>query len=233
MNGMPAIPLRRALTLFVALAAALTVLAACTSSKATSTSGSTGGGAGGSTSSAAGVGSVKWQSCNIGGLLGAGLKCASLSVPLNYSDPDGRKITLALSEVPATAPASQRLGDLLVNPGGPGASGRSLAASVAQGLSSDVADRYNIIGFDPRGVGSSVPALTCDPSFFSGERPDYIPSTKAAEQTLIGRARSYAADCEKRFGWLLPYMTSIDVARDMDSIRAALGAPTISYFGYS
>src|SRR6202000_2010929 len=173
MNGMPAIPLRRALTLFVALAAVLTVLAACTSSKATSTTGSTGGGAAGGTSSTAGVGSVKWQSCNIGGLLGAGLKCASLSVPLNYSDPNGRKITLALSEVPATAPASQRLGDLLVNPGGPGASGRSLAASGAQGLSSDVAGRDHIIGFDPRGAGGqgAVPGPRGGPGAEPGRGP--------------------------------------------------------------
>jgi hypothetical protein len=82
-------------------------------------------------------------------------------------------------------------------------------------------------------VGSSRPALTCDPSIFSGEWPDYLPASATAEQTLINRAKSYAADCEKRYGWLLPYMTSKDVARDMNSIRAALGVPAISYFGYS
>ena len=158
---------------------------------------------------------------------------ASLRVPLHYARPGGRTITLALSRVAATAPASQQQGDLLVNPGGPGASGLGLAASVADGLSPGVAADYNIIGFDPRGVGSSVPALSCDPSFFSGVRPDYIPSGAAAERTLISRARSYAADCEKRDGWLLPYMTSQDAARDMDSIRAALGVPKISYFSYS
>ncbi len=154
-------------------------------------------------------------------------------MPLDYAHPAGRKITLALSRVPATAPPSQQQGDLLVNPGGPGGSGLSLAAFVADGLSPQVAADYNIIGFDPRGVGSSSPALTCDPSFFSGERPDYIPASAAAEQTLINRAKSYAADCEKRYGWLLPYMTSVDAARDMNSIRAALGVPAISYFAYS
>ena len=133
----------------------------------------------------------------------------------------------------ATAPPSQQQGDLLVNPGGPGGSGLSLAAFVADGLSPQVAADYNIIGFDPRGVGSSQPGLTCDPAFFSGERPDYVPASAAAEQTLINRAKSYAADCEKRYGWLLPYMTSVDAARDMNSIRAALGVPAISYFAYS
>src|ERR1700761_8020305 len=233
MNGMPRIPLRRTLTLFVALAAALTALAACTSGKATSTSGHAGGGAAGSASSSAGVGSLKWQSCNIAGVIGASQKCANLTVPVNYSDPGGRKLTLALTEVPASAPASQRLGDLLVNPGGPGASGRSLAAAVAQGLSANVAARYNIIGFDPRGVGASVPALSCDPSFFSGVRANYVPASATAEQALENRAKAYAADCEKKFGWLLPYMTTRDTARDMDSIRSALGQPKISYYAFS
>ena len=161
------------------------------------------------------------------------MQCASLQVPLNYAKPGGRKITLALSKVAATAPASQQQGDLLVNPGGPGGPGRGLAAFVAQGLSPQVAADYNIIGFDPRGVGASVPALSCDPSFFTRLRPDYIPPNASAEQLLVSRARSYAADCQQRYGWLLPYLTTADSARDMNSIRAALGVPTISYFGYS
>jgi pimeloyl-ACP methyl ester carboxylesterase len=229
MADMPRIPLRRAVTLATALAAAATALAACTSSSATSSSSGSSGGS----SAGTGVGSLTWSGCSIGGVPGASLKCANLQVPLNYSDPGGRKITLALSEVPATVPASQQLGDLLVNPGGPGASGRSLAASVASGLSPSVAARYNIIGFDPRGVGASVPALHCEPNFFSGVRANYVPANAAAEQALENRARTYAADCEKRFGWLLPYMTTKDVARDVDSIRSALGQPKISYYAFS
>jgi pimeloyl-ACP methyl ester carboxylesterase len=153
-------------------------------------------------------------------------------VPLDYRHPAGRKITLALNEVPASAP-SGRLGALLVNPGGPGGSGLALAAEVADRLDPSVAARYDIIGFDPRGVGSSTPALHCEPSFFAGVRPDYVPATRAAEQVLIGRARTYAGDCEKRYGWLLPYLTTEDTARDIDSIRAALGQQQISYFAYS
>src|SRR2546430_731183 len=133
----------------------------------------------------------------------------------------------------ATAPKSQQQGVLLVNPGGPGGSGLSLAAEVAQGLSPDVAARYDIVGFDPRGVGSSVPALSCDRSFFDGPRPNYIPANPAAEQVLINRAKTYAADCGKRFGWLLPHMTTEDTARDMDAIRAAFGVSKISYYAFS
>ena len=136
--------------------------------------------------------------------------CTMLSVPVNYADPGGRHISLALDMIPATAPKSQQQGIMLVNPGGPGASGLPLAAEVAQGLSPGVAADYDIVGFDPRGVGSSVPALSCDPGFFSGVRPNYIPANAAAEQVLINRAKMYATDCEQRFGWLLPYMTTED-----------------------
>jgi pimeloyl-ACP methyl ester carboxylesterase len=78
-----------------------------------------------------------------------------------------------------------------------------------------------------------VPALSCDPGFFSGVRPNYIPADAAAEQVLINRAKMYADDCEQRFGWLLPYMTTEDVARDMDSIRAAFGVSKINYYAFS
>jgi Predicted hydrolases or acyltransferases (alpha/beta hydrolase superfamily) len=96
-----------------------------------------------------------------------------------------------------------------------------------------VAARYDIVGFDPRGVGSSVPALSCDRSFFDGPRPNYIPANPAAEQVLINRAKTYAADCGKRFGWLLPHMTTQDTARDMDAIRAAFGVSKINYYAFS
>ena len=122
---------------------------------------------------------------------------------------------------------------MLVNPGGPGASGLPWAPIVADGLSRGVAKDYDIVGFDPRGVGSSVPALSCDPGFFSGVRPNYIPANAAAEQVLINRAKTYATDCEQKFGWLLPYMTTEDVARDMDSIRAAFGVSKINYYSFS
>jgi pimeloyl-ACP methyl ester carboxylesterase len=223
----------------------LAVLAGCSGGPTTvpaltGTSGSTGigtatgTGIGGGASAAAPA--LHWHPCppEVDGQSYAGpLQCAMLQVPLNYANPAGRKISLALSELPATAPASRQQGVLLVNPGGPGGSGLALPTEVAAVLSPAVAADYDIIGFDTRGVGSSVPALTCDPSFFSKPRPDYVPSSPAAEQVMIGRARMYAADCEKRFGWLLPYMTSADIARDMDSIRVALGRRQINYLGYS
>jgi pimeloyl-ACP methyl ester carboxylesterase len=176
------------------------------------------------------VSTLRWHAC---GHRLAGLQCSSLRVPLDYAKPDGRSITLALSMAPATAPESQQQGVMLVNPGGPGASGLSLASAVATGVSSQVAAEYDIVGFDPRGVGSSVPALSCDPGFFSGVRPDYVPANAAAEQVLIARAKAYAADCGQRFGWLLPYLTTVNAARDLDSIRKAFGVSKITYYAFS
>ena len=152
--------------------------------------------------------------------------------PLNYADPGGRRISLALDMVPATAPKSQQQGIMLVNPGGPGASGLPWAPIIADGLGRGVAKDYDIVGFDPRGVGSSVPALSCDPSFFSGARrlhPGQCRRRTGAHQP----GETYAADCEQKFGWLLPYMTTEDIARDMDSIRAAFGVSKINYYAFS
>ncbi len=210
-----------------------------TSGSAPSASSTAAGGTGAAGAAAAGAAAapaLHWHPCPAAGdgAPDSGrLRCARLQVPLDYQHPSGRKISIGLSEIPATAPASQRQGDLLVNPGGPGASGLSLAASVAGILRPAVAADYTIVGFDTRGVGSSVPALTCDPSFFAKPRPNYVPASPAAEQALIDRAKQYAADCQKRFGWLLPYMTTADFARDMNSIRVALGQRQISYLGYS
>ncbi len=233
-------PLRRCLALAAVGLAVGAGLSACTSgpapgsSASAGASGTTGGGAGtvgaGTAAIVPTASTLHWSQC--GGSL-SGSECATLAVPLNYADPGGRKITLALSMIPATAPAARQQGVLLVNPGGPGEPGRSLASAVASGLSPQVAASYDIVGFDPRGVGGSVPALSCDPSFFDEVRPDYIPASAAAEQVLIGRAKAYAAGCEQRFGWLLPYMTTVNMARDMDQIRQAFGVAKVNYYGFS
>ncbi|POX61491.1 peptidase [Streptomyces sp. Ru62] len=159
------------------------------------------------------------------------LQCASLTVPLNHADPSGRRITIALSRVPHTARASQ--GPLLVNPGGPGGSGLTLAGFVASSLPKSVAARYDVIGFDPRGVGRSRPALDCVPGHFKPVRPDSVPATPALERANLDRARSFAAACGRKYGDLLPYLDTVSSARDLEAVRRALGAPKISYFGYS
>jgi pimeloyl-ACP methyl ester carboxylesterase len=229
----------RAATCAAAAVVAVVLVAGCSGGSAPSTASLGSGhsaGAPAGQSPAGQAGTVHWHSCprKVDGQAYLGtLRCAQLPVPLNYADPGGRKISIALSEMPATAPRSQQQGVLLVNPGGPGASGLALPTLVAAVLGHAVSSQYDIIGFDTRGVGSSVPALHCDPSFFARPRPSYVPANSAAERVQINRAKAYAAACERRFGWLLPYMTTADMARDMDSIRVALHQQKINYLGYS
>jgi pimeloyl-ACP methyl ester carboxylesterase len=159
------------------------------------------------------------------------LQCASVTVPLNYANPRGQQITLALSRVPHTAKTYQ--GPLLVNPGGPGGSGLAFAGFVASSLPKAVAEQYDVIGFDPRGVGKSEPALACESGYFNPVRPDSVPSTGALERANQTRAVSFAKACAAKYASVLPYIDTVSAARDMDAIRQALGAEKINYSGYS
>ncbi|MEU6096312.1 alpha/beta hydrolase [Streptomyces sp. NPDC047079] len=181
---------------------------------------------GADTAQAAGL---TWQKCATTAY--PTLQCTSVSVPLNYANPRGRQITVALSRVPHTAKTSQ--GPLLVNPGGPGGSGLKLAGFVASALPKAVAAQYDVIGFDPRGVGKSEPALDCRPGHFDPVRPDSVPSTFALEQANLERARSFAVACATKYASVLPYINTVNAARDLDAVREALGAEKVSYFGYS
>ncbi|MDI3407007.1 alpha/beta hydrolase [Streptomyces cavernicola] len=160
------------------------------------------------------------------------LQCASLRVPLDHAKPDGKQISLALSRVPHTDPEHHQ-GPLLVNPGGPGGSGRGLAGFVAGALPRDVAAQYDVIGFDPRGVGASRPAVDCRPGHFAPVRPDTVPIGKGVEEAGLERVKAFANACEEKHGPLLEHLDTVSAARDMDLIREALGAPRINYFGYS
>ncbi|MFD9005636.1 alpha/beta hydrolase [Streptomyces sp. NPDC059582] len=172
---------------------------------------------------------VTWKKC--GTTDNPTLQCASLKVPLDHANPRGRQISLALSRVPHTAKKYQ--GPLLVNPGGPGGSGLSLAGFVASSLPKAVAAQYDVIGFDPRGVGASEPALNCRPGHFKPVRPDSVPTTATIEKASLTRAKAFADSCGKKYARVLPYIDTISAVRDMDSIRQALGAQKINYFGYS
>ncbi|MEU3659996.1 alpha/beta hydrolase [Streptomyces sp. NPDC032940] len=172
---------------------------------------------------------IGWKACGTADY--PTLQCASLTVPLDHGRPDGRRITLALSRVPHTAKTYQ--GPLLVNPGGPGGSGLTLAGFVASSLPRKVAAQYDVIGFDPRGVGRSEPALDCRPGHFAPVRPDTVPSSPAVEQANLTRAKSFAEACGAKYADVLPHMDTVSAARDVDAVRRALGAEKINYFGYS
>jgi pimeloyl-ACP methyl ester carboxylesterase len=153
-------------------------------------------------------------------------------VPLDYSHPKGMKIHLAVSRVPHTVSASKYQGVMLVNPGGPGGSGLGLSI-LGQFVPNNVGNDYDWIGFDPRGVGSSVPSLTCDPNIFHPDRPNYIPVTPSLVQTWLSISKNYASACGKDQPALLQHVKTIDSAKDMESIRLALGASKINYYGFS
>ncbi|WP_393062524.1 alpha/beta hydrolase [Streptomyces sp. LN549] len=173
--------------------------------------------------------SIKWTDC--GTQSSPTLQCASVHAPLDHGDPSGRQVTLALSRIPHTAKTFQ--GPLLVNPGGPGGSGLSMAGFVAGSLPEAVAAQYDVIGFDPRGVGKSRPALDCVPKYFDPVRPDPVPHSVEDEQTNRNRARDFAAACGEKYPDLLPYMDTVSAAKDLDVIRAATGSRQLNYLGYS
>jgi len=176
--------------------------------------------------------SIAWTACDDPSLTEAGAQCGYLSVPLDYDRPHGARIQLAVSRVRHKTPDSQYQGIMLVNPGGPGGSGLGLA-TLGQFVPNGAGDAYDWIGFDPRGVGASKPALTCDPNYFSGNRPDYVPRTVSLLRTWLDRSKAYATACGRNGGALLSHLTTVDSARDMDSIRAALGQRKLNYFGFS
>lgn len=178
---------------------------------------------------AAGQSSLRWTGCATPRY--PTLQCASLKVPLDHARPGGRQISLALTRVPHTAATSA--GPLLVNPGGPGGSGRGLAGFVASALPKDVAARYDVIGFDPRGVGKSEPALDCGAGHFTPVRPDSVPRDAATERANLERVRSFAESCRSKHADVLPHIDTVSAARDIEVLRGALGAERISYFGYS
>ncbi len=183
---------------------------------------------------AAGGAPVAWGPCPAD-VARPGLQCSTLDVPLDYRHPDGRKITVALSRLPSTNPAHRR-GVLLVNQGGPGLTGLDFPMSLVDaGLPRRVRDTYDVIGFDPRGVGRSSP-VTCDmtPEQTAESVSPPFPYRAADVTKAAGAAKTVAHQClTSRTASTLPFITTANTARDMDGIRAALGEPKLSYYGDS
>ncbi|WP_229073522.1 alpha/beta hydrolase [Actinoplanes sp. DH11] len=175
---------------------------------------------------------IDWGTCASAGLNARGAQCGFLVVPMDYAKPNGTKIKLAVSRIKHTSSADQYQGVMLTNPGGPGGSGLTL--SVLGGYVPDNAGSYfDWIGFDPRGVGSSVPALTCDPDYAGYNRPFYVPVTRQLEKTWLAKAKGYAKACDKAGGPLLDHVKTTDTIADMESLRKALGQKKINFYGFS
>ncbi|MCP3799380.1 alpha/beta hydrolase [Allokutzneria sp. A3M-2-11 16] len=163
-----------------------------------------------------------WKPC----AFDAAAECASIAVPMDYGRPGAERISIALSRIRATDPARRR-GVLLSNPGGPGGDGLELPKAFA---STPLAAAYDLIGFDPRGVGKST-ELSCEDTVAPpkvGSRPG-----DAELPRLVEFARAVEAACAKAGGELRRHVNTANTARDMDVIRAALGEKKINYLGFS
>ena len=157
-------------------------------------------------------------------------RCATLAVPIDHDDPDAGTIDLAVGMLPAGDP-SRRIGHLLVNPGGPGGGIEGFLDSGA-GLSGDLLERFDVVGWDPRGVGGSVPA-NCRAETNHLYLLDPIPDSPDEQSALDEAARAVAEACAAGLGDVVGRIGTIDTVRDIDAIRRALGAEEISYFGLS
>jgi pimeloyl-ACP methyl ester carboxylesterase len=162
--------------------------------------------------------------------------CSYLQVPIDYTQPGGRTAQIAVLRQKASQPA-RKVGSLVLNPGGPGASGTEAAASVAKDVGpSEVGKRFDVVGFDPRGVGASKPAIQCfTPQERDADRLDVeVDSSPAGVARIEGHNKDYDAKCEQRSGKdLLANAGTRDVVKDMDVLRAALGDQKLTYLGYS
>ncbi|HUR73943.1 MAG TPA: alpha/beta fold hydrolase [Sporichthya sp.] len=180
---------------------------------------------------------IDWVSCEKLGIGNAGTECGYLTVPMSWSDPSGTKIKLAVSRNKSTLPKSKYQGVMLVNPGGPGGSGLSFSG-IKDLLPNGSGAGYDWIGFDPRGVGDSKPAMSCISDYAEGNRPAYVPAKKskaptASEKSWLKRSKKYAKACAAKYGPLLKNMRTVDWVKDMDALRQALGVSQINYLGFS
>ncbi len=177
---------------------------------------------------------LQWESCDRyntdGSELGSSVECAMVTVPLDYAHPAGTTIEVAISRTEATG---EKIGSILMNPGGPGSSGLYLAEQ-ADGTA--IADRFDRIGFDPRGIGASEPQVRClttDEVDQERREPDVDVSPEGIAATEAEH-REYAANCVERTGAdVLEHVGTREVVRDMDVIRAVLGDEKLTYIGYS
>jgi pimeloyl-ACP methyl ester carboxylesterase len=169
---------------------------------------------------------LAWTDCE-------GAQCAKLEVPVDYANPQGDTIELAVVKVPARK-QSKRIGSLVVNPGGPGGSGVDYARAADFVVGKGVRDAYDVVGFDPRGVGRSAP-IDCvtDSELDAFLGADPTPDDPAEEQQFLASSKAFANACGTNAGPLLAHVSTEDAARDMDVLRAALGEEKLTYLGKS
>jgi len=170
---------------------------------------------------------LEWADCS------GGFRCTRLVVPVDYDDPTGEAIALSVVQLRTTATGDDRLGSIVLNPGGPGASGVEYARSAANVTSDAVRAHFDVVGFDPRGVGGSAP-LQCldDAGVDTFLTTDPTPDDPAEVAALTEQATLLGQGCEAA-GELAAHVDTRSVARDADVLRAALGDDRLNYLGKS
>ncbi|WP_461030491.1 alpha/beta hydrolase, partial [Streptomyces sparsus] len=179
---------------------------------------------------------VDWRRCPAEERLPDPVRCGTVSVPLDYADPDGDTLRLTVSRLPATGPRAQRQGPLLYNPGGPGGSGMNfpLYAPVLGGTWKKLNESYDMVGYAPRGVGRSAPLSCTDPQeYWRAPNPSPREPSDSFKRQKNAEAARYAEGCARQQGSRLGHFTTADNARDLDVLRAALGSRRLSYLGVS
>jgi pimeloyl-ACP methyl ester carboxylesterase len=163
----------------------------------------------------------------------AGAECGLLSVPVDYAKPDGDVAQIAMVRFKATG---EKIGSLIVNPGGPGESGRDLALNLVGSLPATVRERFDLVGFDPRGVAGSKPAVQCNSDEENDKEraePD-VDYSPAGVAHIESEAKDYVARCLDKMGKeFLANVGTVSVAKDLESMRVALGDDKLTYLGYS
>ncbi|MFE1405220.1 alpha/beta hydrolase [Streptomyces sp. NPDC058770] len=172
---------------------------------------------------------LTWRDCGV-----EGFQCATMKAPLDYAQPDGGDIDLAVSRARATGP-EERIGSLLVNPGGPGGSAVGyLQNFAALGYPAPVRARYDMVAVDPRGVARSEPVeCLSGPQMDSYTQVDQTPDDEAEVDRLSAAYQSFAGGCEQHSAQVLPHVSTAETARDMDMLRALLGDEKLHYVGAS
>ena len=173
---------------------------------------------------------IEWEPCGSEEI--PGIECATLEVPYDYDDPDIGQFRLNLKRRPADKPEETR-GVMLVNRGGPGAESASMAPDAEFYFTQTLLDHFDIVAFDPRGVGATEPHVDCVDDYDPYFTADATPDSPEERQQLIDDATSFNNACLEKSGDILPYISTRASAIDMDTIRRALGEEKISYFGFS
>ena len=177
---------------------------------------------------------LDWGSCDDPVTEMADLQCASLEVPTDPAKPDGATTTLALARKQSTGGAKERIGSLLLNPGGPGGSGLEFLSNAALAFPTDLTDRFDLVSFDPRGVGQSDPVLCLDDAAKDEQiAGDLTPDTPEERATATARETALRDGCVTNNPDLATHMSTADVAADLDQIRAAVGDDKLNYLGFS